>query len=168
MEAMVRPRLWTDMSAERQTIFRRLRSPEGEDLVLRDNFFVEKMLFEYGAIRKLTDKETDVYAAPFAIPESRLPTLIFPRDIPFDGEPGDIYTRVKHYSDWMATTTELPKLFINASQGHGTAATAREHCRRWPNQIEVTVEAKHYVPEDRPHEIGAALVDFLERLKRRA
>jgi haloalkane dehalogenase len=168
MEAMVRPRLRTDMSPERQAIFRRLRSPEGEDLVLRDNFFVEKMLFEYGVIRKLTDKETEVYAAPFAIPESRLPTLIFPRDIPFDGEPGDIYTRVKHYSDWMATTTELPKLFINASQGHGTAATAREHCRRWPNQIEVTVEAKHYVPEDRPHEIGAALVDFLERLKRRA
>jgi haloalkane dehalogenase len=168
MEAMVRPRLWIDMPPERQAVFRRLRSPEGEDLVLRENFFIEKMLFEYGVIRKLTDKEKAVYAAPFATPDLRLPTRIFPRDIPFDGEPLDIYTRVERYSDGMTTSTRLPKLFINASQGHGTAGAAREHCRRWPNQIEVMVEAKHYVPEDRPHEIGAALVDFLERLKRRA
>jgi haloalkane dehalogenase len=168
MEAMVRPRLWTDMPAERQAIFQRLRGPEGEQLVLRDNFFIEKMLFEYGVIRTLTDQEKAAYRAPFPTPESRLPTLVFPRDIPFDGEPGDMYTRVKQYSDWMGASTHLPKLFINALQGHGTAGDARAYCRRWPNQIEITVEAKHYVPEDCPHEIGAALVAFLGRLRRRA
>jgi len=57
MEAMVRPRLWTDMPPERQLIFRRLRSSEGKDMVLRGNYFVEKMLFEYGVIRKLTAEE---------------------------------------------------------------------------------------------------------------
>jgi haloalkane dehalogenase len=168
MEAMVRPRLWTDMPTERQAIFQRLRGPEGEQLVLRDNFFVEKMLFEYGVIRKLTDEENAAYRAPFQTPESRLPTLVFPRDIPFDGEPSDMYTRVRQYSDWMAASTHLPKLFINASQGHGTAGDARAYCRRWPNQTEITVEAKHYVPEDCPHEIGAALADFLGRLRGRA
>jgi haloalkane dehalogenase len=166
MEAMVRSRLWTDMPPERQLIFRRLRGPEGEDMVMRGNYFVEKMLFEYGVIRKLTAEEKAVYAAPFVTPESRLPTLVFPRDIPFDGEPADMNAVVERYSAWMGASTHLPKLFINASQGHGTAGAAREHCRQWPNQTEVTVEAKHYVPEDCPHEIGAALVEFLTQVRR--
>jgi haloalkane dehalogenase len=166
MEAMVRSRLWTDMPPERQLIFRRLRGPEGEDMVMRGNYFVEKMLFEYGVIRKLTAEEKAVYAAPFVTPESRLPTLVFPRDIPFDGEPADVNAVVERYSAWMGASTHLPKLFINASQGHGTAGAAREHCRQWPNQTEVTVEAKHYVPEDCPHEIGAALVEFLTQVRR--
>jgi haloalkane dehalogenase len=166
MEAMVRPRLWSDMPPERQLIFRRLRSSEGEDMVLRDNYFIEKMLFEYGVIRKLTAEEKAVYAAPFATTESRLPTLVFPRDIPFDGEPADMSAAVERYSAWMGASAHLPKLFINASQGHGTAGAAREHCRQWPNQTEVTVEAKHYVPEDCPDEIGAALVEFLSRVRR--
>jgi haloalkane dehalogenase len=166
MEAMVRSRLWTDMPPERQLIFRRLRGPEGEDMVMRGNYFVEKMLFEYGVIRKLTAEEKAVYAAPFVTPESRLPTLVFPRDIPFDGEPADVNAVVERYSAWMGASTHLPKLFINASQGHGTAGAAREHCLQWPNQTEVTVEAKHYVPEDCPHEIGAALVEFLTQVRR--
>lgn len=165
MEAMVRPRQWTDMSLERRQIFNRLRGPEGEDLVLRDNFFVEKMLFEYGVIRTLTADERAVYAAPFATPDSRLPTLVFPRDIPFDGEPADMSAAVGSYSDWMGASTQLPKLFIDALQGHGTAGAAREHCLKWPNQTVLAVEAKHYVPEDCPHEIGGALVEFLRRIR---
>jgi haloalkane dehalogenase len=165
MEAMVRPRRWTDMPPERQQIFRRLRDSEGESLVLRDNFFVEKMLFEYGVIRKLSDEEKAVYAGPFETPESRLPTLVFPRDIPFDGEPADMSAAVERYSAWMGASTHLPKLFIDASQGHGTAGAAREHCLRWPNQTVIRVEAKHYVPEDCPHEIGEALVEFLKRVR---
>ncbi|HLG84144.1 MAG TPA: haloalkane dehalogenase [Bradyrhizobium sp.] len=165
MEAMVRPRLWSDMPPERQQTFKRLRGAEGEDMVLRQNFFVEKMLFEHGVMRKLTAREKSEYAAPFGTPESRLPTLMFPRDIPFDGEPADMCEAVGRYSDWMGASTHLPKLFIDASQGHGTAGAAREHCLKWPNQTVVKVEAKHYVPEDAPHEIGDALVSFLKRVR---
>jgi haloalkane dehalogenase len=168
MEAMVRPRLWTDMPPERQAVFHRLRGPEGEEMVLRDNFFVEKMLFELGVKRSLCDEERAAYRAPFRTEESRLPTLAFPRDIPFDGEPRDMYARVKRYSDWMSKSAHLPKLFINADEGHGTAGAARDFCRTWPNQTEITVSAKHYVPEDCPHEIGEALVTFLTRLRGQA
>ena len=166
MEAMVRPRYWTDMPPERQAIFKRLRGAEGEQLVLKENFFVEKMLFEYGTIRKLSAKEKAIYADRFQSEEARLPTLQCPRDIPFDGEPADIYSIVKDYSDFMSTSRRLPKLFINADQGHGTAGAAREFCRAWPNQTNVTVHARHYVPEDAPHEIGHALNDFLATLRR--
>ena len=168
MEAMVRPRQFSDMPVERQAVFKRLRGAEGEQMVLDENFFVEKMLFQFGTIRRLGEKERAVYGSPFRTRESRLPGLVFPRDIPFDGEPADMYERVKKYSDFMGASTGLPKLFVNASQGHGTAGAAREHCRQWPNQTEVTVEAKHYVPEDAPHEIGAALTEFLRKLRRQA
>lgn len=166
MEAMVRPRLWTDMPPERQAMFRRLPGAEGEAMVLQDNFFIEKMLFEYGVIRPLSDQEKAVYRAPFVEPgASRLPTLVWPREIPFDGEPADVCARVARYSDWLVNSSHLPKLFVNAEQGHGTAGAARDFCRAWPNQTEITIPAKHYVQEDCPHEIGAALVTFVSRIR---
>jgi hypothetical protein len=57
--------------------------------------------------------------------------------------------------------------FIDASQGHGTAG-ASQHCRLWPHQSEVTVVANYYVPENRPHDTRAALVNFLARVRGRA
>jgi haloalkane dehalogenase len=167
MEAMVRPRLWTDMPPDRQETFKRLRGPEGDKMVLEENFFVEKMLFERGVIRELAPAEREAYLKPYREPGvSRLPTLVWPRQIPFDGDPPDMYARVKRYSDWLSQSHHLPKLFINADEGHGTAGAAREFCRAWPNQREITVRAKHYVTEDCPHDVGEAVADFVKQLGR--
>lgn len=68
---------------------------------------------------------------------------------------------VQRYSDWFVTSAHVPKLFINAEQGHGLAGAAREFCRTWPNQREITVPARHYLQEDCPHEIGEALARFV-------
>lgn len=166
MEAMVRPRLWSDLPEGREPVFRRLRGPEGEQMVLQENFFIEKMLFEFGIVRRLSEEEKAVYRAPYLEPgESRLPTLVWPREIVFDGEPADVYPLVKRYSDWLAQSAHLPKLFVNAEHGHGTAGAAREFCRTWPNQTEITVPARHYVQEDCPHEIGEALAAFVRRVR---
>jgi len=165
MEAMVRPRLFSDMPPERVAVFKRLRGSEGERMVIVDNFFIESMLFEHGIIRRLSVSEKAVYRAPFDKPVHRVPTLVFPRDIPFDGEPSDTAGMVKQYSDFMATSTNLPKLFVNADQGHGTAGAARELCRTWPNQREVTVSGKHYLQEDCPHEIGEAVARFVAEVQ---
>jgi haloalkane dehalogenase len=166
MEAMVRPRLWTDFPTERRPVFRALRGAEGEKMVLEENFFIEKMLFEFGIIRKLTDKEKAHYRAPYLQAGiSRLPTLIWPREIVFDETPSENYPAIKRYSDWLASSANLPKLFINADQGHGTAGAARDFCRAWPNQREITVHAKHYLQEDCPHEIGQALAAFITEVR---
>ncbi|MEO7404366.1 MAG: haloalkane dehalogenase [Burkholderiales bacterium] len=165
MEAMVRPRLWSDLPADRQPVFRKLRSREGEAAVLDDNFFVEKMLFEFGVLRQLTDTEKAMYRLPFSDRASRLPTLMWPREIPFDGEPADNAAIVQRYSDWLASSTALPKLFINAEQGHGLVGAAREFCRTWPNQTEVSFNAKHYLQEDCPHEVGQAVAEFVTRVR---
>src|SRR5262245_55909940 len=44
MEALVQPRRWDDFPNGRDAPFRALRSEQGEQMVLRDNFFVETIL----------------------------------------------------------------------------------------------------------------------------
>ena len=51
------------------------------------------------------------YRAPYLEPgESRRPTLTWPREVPFDGEPADVYEIVSRYSAWLPTTEDVPKL----------------------------------------------------------
>src|SRR5204862_81312 len=79
---------WEDFG-EAGAIFRGLRSPQGEQMVLDDNLFVEGVL-PRGVLRKLSDAEMAAYRAPFLMREARLPTLAWPRQIPIEGEPADI------------------------------------------------------------------------------
>jgi haloalkane dehalogenase len=41
---------------------------------------------------------------------------------------------------------------------------AREYCRTWPNQKEVTVSGLHFIQEDSPKEIGVAVADWLDTI----
>jgi haloalkane dehalogenase len=165
MEAMVRPRLWSDMPPDRVALFQRLRGPEGEQMVLAENFFIEHMLFRAGIVRDLSEAEKAVYRAPFTTAASRIPTLVFPREIPFEGEPADNAAVVQRYSNWLATSANLPKLFINAEQGHGLAGAARDFARTWPNQREISLPGKHYLQEDYGHEIGEAVARFIAEVR---
>src|SRR2546425_6548243 len=87
MEAITMPRGWEDFG-EAGGIFRALRSEKGEQMILRDNFFVETIL-PRSMLRKLSDQEMAVYRAPFLQREARLPTLVWPRQIPIEGEPAE-------------------------------------------------------------------------------
>ncbi len=165
MEAMVRPRFWSDMPDERIAVFKRLRSPEGDGMVMESNFFVETMLFDKGIVRDLTEEEKAVYRAPTEDPEMRMLTLQWAREIPFEGEPADNYELVKRYSDFLSNSEYLPKLFINCEFGHALAGAAREFCRKWPNQTEITLPGRHYVQEDFPHEVGEAVSAFVKRIR---
>jgi len=115
-------------------------------------------------LRKLTDEEMTTYRKPYTEPgESRQPTLTWPRQIPFEGEPADVTKIVDDYSRWLAQST-IPKLFINADPGAILIGAQREFCRKWPNQREVTVKGVHFIQEDSPHEIGAAVADWYRTL----
>ncbi|MBT6717525.1 MAG: haloalkane dehalogenase [Nitrospina sp.] len=164
MEAMVRPRYWSDMPEMRVEIFKKLRSPEGDEMVMNTNYFVEKMLFELGVVRELSDDEKEAYRKPTEDHEKRMMTLQWAREIPFEGEPEDNHRLVKAYSDFLCESRNLPKLFINCEQGHALAGDAREFCRKWPNQTEISFPGRHYVQEDFPHEIGKAIADFSEKI----
>jgi haloalkane dehalogenase len=156
MEAIVRPVTWEEWPAPSRGIFQGMRSEKGEELVLEKNVFIERIL-PGSIIRKLSADEMEAYRRPFITPgEDRRPTLSWPRELPIDGEPADVVAIVRQYADWMAAN-RLPKLFINAEPGAILVGAPREFCRSWPNQTEVTVPGIHFIQEDSPHEIGAAL-----------
>ena len=161
MESMVQPRNWEDLPASRAPIFRDLRSDKGERMVIEKNAFIE-MLLPKLVIRPLSRTEMDAYRRPFIEPESRRPTLVWPRELPISGEPADVVKIFEHYGQWLLRTP-LPKLFINAEPGSQLIGRAREFCRTWPNQQEVTVQGIHFIQEDSPDEIGSALARFVRQ-----
>jgi haloalkane dehalogenase len=164
MEAIVTPASWDDWPEDARGIFQGFRSPAGEELVLEKNLFVEAVL-PAASLRQLTDEEMAVYRLPYAEPgESRRPTLTWPRQIPIDGEPADVVAVVEDYAAWLGEA-DVPKLFVNADPGSILTGRARELCRSWPNQTEVTVKGSHFVQEDSPDEIGAALAGFVRELR---
>lgn len=160
LETLVAPVTWDSPNAPAPELFRRLRSDEGEDLVLKDNVFIEVVL-PSGTIRKLTDDELAAYRAPYIEPgEGRRPMLTWSREIPIDGTPADVHEIVAANAAWMATT-RVPKLFVNGEPGALLNGPLREQCRRWPNQQEVTVAGLHFLPEDSAAQIAAALRDWI-------
>ena len=169
MEAIVRPISWAEFPADATGVFQGFRSPAGEAMALENNIFVERVL-PGSVLRGLTDEEMAVYRRPYLEPgESRRPTVTWPRQIPIDGEPEDVVAVAQAYSDWLSGTdvpagAEVPKLFINAEPGALVRGATREFCRAWPNQTKVTVKGSHFIQEDSPAEIAAALADWLRTL----
>ncbi|WP_061298184.1 haloalkane dehalogenase [Herbidospora cretacea] len=160
MEAIVAPATWNDRREEARRTFQALRSPAGEAMVLIGNAFVEEVL-PSGILHELGEEEMAVYRAPYLEPgESRRPTLSWPRQLPIEGEPADVVRIVTEYGRWLATSP-VPKLFVNADPGKILIRGPRAFCRTWPNQTEVTVPGAHFVQEDSPELIGAAVADFV-------
>jgi haloalkane dehalogenase len=164
MEAIVMPLGWDDWPDQARRAFQGFRSPAGEDLILAKNMFVERVL-PGSILRRLGEEEMAEYRRPFANPgEDRRPTLSWPRQIPIAGAPAEVVAIVANYARWLATSP-IPKLFLNAEPGSILVGRQREFCRRWPNQTEVTIKGLHFVQEDSPDEIGAAVAAFVRRLR---
>ena len=101
MEAIVRPLQWSEWSQQAVAIFKALRSPAGDEMILKNNIFVERIL-PGSIIRKLSAEEMDAYRKPYLQPgESRRPTLSWPREIPLEGEPADVVAIADSYSKWL-------------------------------------------------------------------
>jgi haloalkane dehalogenase len=164
MEAIVRPLAWDEFPAAARPIFESFRSPAGEEMILQKNLFVEAVL-PGSVLRDLSPEEMAVYRRPFTnAGEDRRPTLTWPRQIPLDGEPSDVAAIVADYAGWLSEDTAVPKLFIRAEPGALITEHVLAYCRGWPNQTEVTVPGNHFLQEDSPAEISAALADWMRTL----
>lgn len=163
MEAIVQPLTWNDWPPNARKAFQAFRSLDGESMILDKNMFVERIL-PSSVLRELTEDVMAVYRAPFTEPgEGRRPTLTWPRQIPIEGDPADVVKIVEDYGAWLSTC-DTPKLFISAKPGSILTGCQRDFCRSWPNQTEVTVAGAHFIQEDSPHEIGAAIADWMQTL----
>jgi len=164
MEAIVRPVSWDEWPENATRVFQGFRSDAGESMVLEKNIFIERVL-PSTIMRELADEEMNEYRRPFLNSgEDRRPTLSWPRQIPIEGEPKEVVEVVQNYSEWLSSS-DLPKLFINADPGSILIGNQRDFCRSWPNQTEVTVEGLHFLQEDSPKEIGKAISSFVSQLR---
>lgn len=164
-ETFLRPARWSEYPPEGQKLFRAYRSPEGEQLILHDNRFIEFNL-PRGVARGLSTADHDVYRALYPDPASRKPLLAWPREIPIDGEPADVHERVVAYGRWMAATPGVPKLILTVDGGPGTTPP---QAIAWAKDTFASVEVEsagpggHHAPEDQPDAIGEAVVRWLGR-----
>jgi haloalkane dehalogenase len=163
LEAIVTPLTWADWPADARRIFQTMRGPDGEAAVLDKNVFVERIL-PASVARGLNQRALERYRQPYPTPQSRWPTLEWPRQIPIENVPPKVHDVVDRYRRWLASSP-VPKLFVNAEPGSILVGRQREVVRRWPGLTEVTVPGAHFVPEDSPHEIGRALAEWIPTLR---
>jgi haloalkane dehalogenase len=164
LEAIVMPMSYSWTPPGLNAFYQRLRSPEGEELVLEKNLFVER--FQFGSYRpELSEEEKDAYRAPYLEPgEGRRAQLSFVRQLPIDGEPADVVQIVEQYGKWLATSP-IPKLFVNADPGGILIGPARDFCRTWPQQTEITVPGIHFLQENQADAIGTAVARLVRSLR---
>jgi haloalkane dehalogenase len=154
---------WGFWNREVSNLMRRFRGDEGEALVLEQNFFVEKVLPAM-VIRALPEAVWNEYRRPYRNPgEDRRPTLTWPREIPVEGAPADVLAVVEENNRWLAASP-IPKLYIHVEPETVMKGHVLDHVRSFPNQTEIGVKGLHYVQEDSPHEIGAALAGWVRGL----
>lgn len=171
MEAIVPPALPAPSykaMAPAGEFFRQVRTPGvGEEMILQKNMFVEVVLPHIGTVRELTEAERAAYRAPYPTPESRKPTLVWPRQMPIAGEPADTTKIVIENGAWLKDT-DLPKLYFYADPGALNTSSVVAYFQNNLKNIETRYVGVgvHFLQEDHPHEIGRGIADWLRRLKR--
>lgn len=165
METLAAPLDWSDLPEYAHPLFKALRSPEGERMVLEENIFIEKVLPQ-AVLRQFSEDELNVYRQPFQkAGEDRRAMLSWPRSLPIQGEPASVTEVVTENGSWLAKSN-VPKLFINGDPGTLSRGRLRVIIRSWSHQTEVTVKGRKLLQEDSPDEIGAAIASFVDKLRR--
>ncbi|WP_024509133.1 haloalkane dehalogenase [Bradyrhizobium sp. ARR65] len=156
---------WADFDPThgvREQIFRKFRTAgEGEAMILQANAFVERVL-PGGMLRRLSDEEMAAYRAPFPTPESRRPTLAFPRQLPIEGEPADVWEMLGSAHAVLAASTYPKLLFVGepgalVSPAYGAAfAASLQNCALVP-----LGPGRHFLQEDHPEAIGRSVAGWI-------
>jgi haloalkane dehalogenase len=162
MEGIVRPfHSWDEWPEATRAFFQNQRTERGEDMILRQNLFIEYLL----PLRHISEEAIEVYRRHYRNPgRSRMPMLAWTRDLPIAGEPADVTAIVEDYARWLSVST-VPKLFIDADPGGFLIGAQREFCRAWPNQETVMLEGAHFLQEEVPDDVGRALARFAANVR---
>jgi haloalkane dehalogenase len=164
MEGRIRPvERWADLAQGESDFFRGLRSESGRGKVLEENVFVEQIL-PSGIARTLHDAEMAVYRAPYPTPRDREPLWRWVREVPIEGEPVDATVLVTEGLQALATS-QIPKLLLHAQPGAVIGLAEVAWCRaHLPRLTAVDLgPGIHFLPEDHPDAIGAAISTWLDR-----
>ncbi|SHH80443.1 haloalkane dehalogenase [Cognatishimia maritima] len=145
-------------------MFRALRDQEqGYKMVMEDNFFVEGIL-PMMINRSLGAEAQEAYGAPYETVESRLPTWMWPREVPIGGEPARNVELMEDIQKFMAET-EMPVLLTYAEPGVLVPPQAVPFYSNLIGDLEAVYigQGLHFIQEDQPEAIGRAISDWLRR-----
>jgi haloalkane dehalogenase len=165
-ETIVRPIASSELSEQARARSARLRSSEGEPLVL-DSHFLINTAYTGGVLSPLSDEELDLYRTPYPTRESRRPLLNWTRSLPIDGDPADVTARIGAYGTWLADSQDIPKLLLTfeSSPTLGITPELAAWCKDniAALQIEHCGSAGHHATEDQPETIAAAISAWLDQ-----
>ncbi|MEC7964102.1 MAG: haloalkane dehalogenase [Pseudomonadota bacterium] len=163
MEAMYEQKDWASLSLGLKAAMVMMRARLSSYVMLGlGNMFVKSMLPQW-VNRGLTAEEHAQYLAPFPTVASRKPIYVFPRDVPLRDKPEASAKAVNAYNAWLQET-QIPKILFHADPG---MLIPREEvpwiAENFPNITLVDIgKGTHFVQEDSPHQIGAALKDWYQ------
>jgi haloalkane dehalogenase len=150
---------WPKADPGTQIFSRLMGGPIGGYLILRRNFFVERIIPGGVKRKQLSDAVMNAYRGPFPTPESRRPLHVFPHEIlasrPFLAE----------VEQGLRALRERPALLVWPTRDFAFREPER---RRWeevfPDHRTVILEgAGHYIQEDGPEEIIGAIGEWRRR-----
>jgi haloalkane dehalogenase len=144
--------------------FKKFRTPGvGEQLIMEDNAFVERMLTGPD-MRALGEDEMAVYRAPFPTPSSRRPLWRLANELPIAGRPADVYETLDEAHRALAAS-DYPKLLFAADQGALVSPEFAERFVATLHSCELVHLSKgvHYLQESNPDAIGRSIRDWIVR-----
>jgi len=163
MEAMSPPLFPIIDSADAHLFINLLRTDQGEELVINQNAMFDVFL-QQGIVRNLTEQEMNVYREPYLSSDDRYVLLQFPRQIPIEGEPEDVWEMFSNFAEWFVISC-IPKLQIYVSPGIITTLESVEFNQDTLINYESLYvgHGLHFIQEDHPQKIGRGIADWFRR-----
>ncbi len=155
---------YESMGPEMGGMFRAMRDLEqGHKMIMQENMFVNAILPQM-INRPLGAEATAEYGAPYAEVQSRLPTWVWPREVPIGGAPATNVTLMEDIAGFMGST-KMPVLLAYADPGVLVPPQAVPFYTGLIDNIETAFigQGLHFIQEDQPDSIGRALEDWLRR-----
>jgi haloalkane dehalogenase len=156
---------WGDFDPDhgvREQSIRKFRTTgEGEALILQGNAFIERVL-PNGMLHKLSDEEMAAYRAPFLDPDSRRPMLVLPRELPIEGQPGDVNAALTEAHAALAASSYPKHLFAGEPGALVSPNFAAKFARSLKHCALVPLgPGRHFLQEDHPEAIGRSVAGWI-------
>lgn len=167
-ETIVKPMSWQEFPEGGRELFRLIKTPGvGEAMILDQNAFIEQAL--PGSVAgQLGDEDLDTYRRPYPTRDSRIPLLQWARSMPLGGEPADVVAKIVRYDEWLAASTDVPKLLVAFEPGPGTMMGPEliDWCAANMAALDVAeheLVAGHHSPEDQPAAIATTIASWMDK-----
>jgi haloalkane dehalogenase len=163
-EAIIKPIDLGTLTPQAQARAEMVRT-RGDELLESDQLI--RMAYTGGVRTPVADEVLAEYLTPFPTPRSRRPVLAWAQQMPIDGGPTELVARIEEYDEWLAKSTDVPKLLLTFEGsptlliGPETAAWCADNIASL--EIVPCGQAGHHATEDRPAEIGDAIAAWVER-----